>query len=217
MGGKAPLNALLLLLGHIIDKRRDQEILSSLQSLTSSKAHTDIALQSMQSLTSSKALAGTYRYFNVGLYNQLPDQYICWAVATSRIGNFLGGTSYTPNQIVQYVYGVNSRKGTILDAQGALEDLYSLSSDYYTYGYTWSEVGDYIEGGTLLYGAFYDAGWKRGHAVCVNGYYINGSEGILIMESLGGTYKQLLANSSGTYLMNYTGIGNLSWQSSLVV
>ena len=180
---------------------QDQNSLSSLQNLTSSNARA--------------ARAGKYRYFKVGTYNQLPDTKICWAVATTRIGNFLTDISKTPKQVVKYIHGVDSEYGNIIDAQDALDGLYSLTTDYHDNGFTWSEVGDYIEGGTLLYGAFYDSGYTTGHAVCVNGYYIDGSEGILIMESLGGYYNQLLPDSGGTYWLNYSGLGNLSWEASL--
>lgn len=95
--------------------------------------------------------------------------------------------------IVIVIHGVNSEYGNIIDAQDALDGLYSLTTDYHDNGFAWSEVGDYIEGGTLLYG----------------------SEGILIMESLGGYYNQLLPDSGGTYWLNYSGLGNLSWEASL--
>lgn len=95
--------------------------------------------------------------------------------------------------------------------------MYGIDADYYDESCTWKEGSDYIEDATLMYGAFYNSSFTNGHAVCVNGYYIDGSEGIMIMESLGGYYNQLLVGSSGKYKMNDTGLGNLNWETSLIV
>ena len=165
-----------------------------------------------------------YRYFNVETYDQ-GSRNICWAVAATRIGNFMSDTEYvTPIEAVDYINEIRAENGepirdagNIFDAQDVLSDFYDINADYYDDGCTWDEVADYIEDATLLYAAFYDSEFTTGHAVCVNGYYIDGSEGILIMESLGGEYRQLLAGSSGKYKMNYTGLGNLNWEASLIV
>lgn len=179
------------------------------------------SLESLKNIIPKQSRADSYKYFKVELYNQ-GNRNICWAVAATRIGNFMSSVSKTPIQAVNYINSTRPAdevrdSGNILDAQKVLIDLYNLDSDEVDYGFTWEEVRDYIEDATLLYGAFYNASFTNGHAVCVNGYYIDGSKGILIMESLGGSYKQLTANAAGQYKMNYTGLGNLTWEASLVV
>ncbi len=69
----------------------------------------------------------------------------------------------------------------------------------------------------MYYGAFYNTNLTGGHAVCINGYYIDGSHDILVMESLGGRYQRLHSDSQGRYVMSYTGMGNLYWDASLTV
>lgn len=181
-------------------------------------------IDTLEDINPIQTRAGTYRYFKVELYNQ-GSRNICWAVAATRIGNFMSDTVYvTPIEAVNYINDIRAENkepirdaGSIFDAQNVLFDLYDIDADYYDEGCTWDEVADYIEDSTLLYGAFYNSEFDKGHAVCVNGYYIDGSERIMIMESLKGSYYQLMAGSSGKYEMNYTGLGNLNWETSLIV
>ena len=158
-----------------------------------------------------------YRYFGVDIYNQLPDQNICWAVASTRIGNYWKGQHRTPREAVQYIFGMNSHQGTIFDAQNVINNMYNLPSSYTYNGFSWSEVKDKIEGGYLMYGAFYNSQLTGGHAVCINGYYTDGSHDILIMESLGGCYDCIHPNSQGQYKMWRNGLGTLYWDASLVI
>lgn len=161
--------------------------------------------------------AGNYRFFNVEIYNQLPDQNICWAVAATRIGNYWTKKSISPREAVRYIFNVNSHIGTIFDAQNVIDNMYNLPSTYTYSGFSWSEVKNKIEGGYMYYGAFYNTNLTGGHAVCINGYYIDGSHDILVMESLGGRYQRLHSDSQGRYVMSYTGMGNLYWDASLTV
>lgn len=102
------------------------------------------------------------------------------------------------------------------DAQDILQEMYDIWPTRAYKAYSWTQVKSYIESGNLLYGAFYNAAYDYGHAVCINGYYMTQSDGILVMESLGGFYRQVYANSSGVFYMNISGLGNCTWQHSLV-
>lgn len=160
---------------------------------------------------------GRYRHHPVELYNQLPDKNICWAVAATRIGNYLADKHKTPQDAVRYVFGVNSRMGNIFDAQNVIDNMYNLSSTYTYNSYSWEEVKNKIESGHLLYGAFYNPQLTGGHAVCINGYYIDGNRDLAIMESYGGFYGCIHPSSNGGYKLWNQDLGILYWDASLSI
>lgn len=144
--------------------------------------------------------AVNYYYWDIGTYDQGSTR-LCWAITTSLIGNFKTGRNYSPYTVAAN-QGLNAYSGGSIDnSMSALRNLYGLNSYFYNRALSIGEVGNNIQSWNLMYGAFYYADWSGGHAVPIMGYYVNGTNAIMVSESLGGNYKTIYPNNRGQYTL----------------